>query len=110
MRSIALVLCVAFSIAASTVDLESLAGEDWYGLYFNGQKAGFAKESVTLGKDGSLTMSEEVQFRIKMSGNEQNMQLRATRVYGSGGELTKAHTQVIDQSGRLEFTVEEDGD
>jgi hypothetical protein len=110
MRSIALALCVAFSLAASAVDLESLVGEDWYGLYFNGQKAGFAKESVSLAKDGALTMSEEVQFRIKMSGNEQNMQLRATRVYNPDGELGSAHTQVIDQSGKLEFTVKAKGD
>jgi len=110
MRSIAFILCLAFSLAATAVDLESLVGEDWYGLYFNGQKAGFAKESVTLAKDGVLTMSEEVQFRIKMSGTEQNMQLRAERVYGTNGELTSAHTQVIDQSGRLEFRVEPQGD
>lgn len=110
MRSIALALCIAFPLAATAVDLESLVGEDWYGLYFNGQKAGFAKETVTLAKDGTLTMSEEVQFRIKMSGNEQNMQLRATRVYGPDGELIKANTQVIDQSGRLEFSVETNGD
>ncbi len=110
MRSIALVFCVTLSLAAAAVDLESLVGEDWYGLYFNGQKAGFAKESVSLAKDGSLTMSEEVQFRIKMSGNDQNMQLRASRVYGPDGELTTAHTQVIDQSGKLEFNVESVGD
>jgi len=110
MRSIVLALCIAFSFAASAVDLQSLVGEDWYGLYFNGQKAGFAKESVSLDKDGALTMSEEVQFRIKMSGNEQNMQLRATRVYNPDGELGSAHTQVIDQSGRLEFTVKAKGD
>ncbi len=110
MRSIALALCLAVSFTSAATDLKSLVGEDWYGLYFNGQKAGFAKESVTLAKDGSLTMSEEVQFRIKMSGNDQNMQLRASRVYGPDGELTTAHTQVIDQTGRLEFNVESAGD
>ena len=56
MRSIVFILGLAFSLAAAAVDLESLVGEDWYGLYFNGQKAGFAKESVTLAKDGTLTL------------------------------------------------------
>lgn len=110
MRSIALALCLAFPFTAAAIDLESLVGEDWYGLYFNGQKAGFSKESVKLGKDGTLTMSEEVQFRIKMSGNEQSMQLRSTRIYNPAGELANAHTEVIDNSGRLEFTVEAKGD
>lgn len=110
MRILALIAGAAFSLAAAAVDLESLVGEDWYGLYFNGQKAGYAKESVTLGKDNVLTMTEEVQFRIKMSGAEQNMQLRATRVYGADGELDRAHTQVVDQTGKLEFTAEAQGD
>lgn len=110
MRTLAVVLCVAFPLTALAIDLQSLVGEDWYGLYFNGQKAGFAKESVSLTKDGALTMTEEVQFRIKMSGIDQNMQLRATREYGPGGELTRAHTRVIDQTGRLEFTAVAQGE
>ena len=44
-------------LVAQEFDVKSLAGEDWYGAYLNGQKVGYALISLSLDADENVTVS-----------------------------------------------------
>lgn len=111
---------VAFAMAMLTVltglavaqdlDVKSLAGERWYGLYINGDKAGFSKGSLAVDEDGTVKVSEDSHFRSSMAGQPQDMTITIKRTYGADGALKSIEQHVTDVGGVKHFTarVEED--
>ncbi|MCP4639749.1 MAG: transglutaminase family protein [bacterium] len=97
-------------LVAQEVDLKSLAGEDWYGLYFNGQKSGYAMESTVVGEDNSVSLLEDAHFRVRMMGVRQDMRILSKRVYGPDGMLVSVESQVDEISGSQKFVGTVEGD
>ena len=97
-------------LAAQQLDVSALVGEDWYGLYMNGQKAGYSKNSVAVEKDGSIVVSENAQFRVKMMDIAQDMQILLKRTYSKEGHLVRIDQQVNDVQGPKRFLATVEGD
>lgn len=98
----ALVL-VVWVLPAAGLDLKSLAGVDWFGLYMNGQKVGYARTELAVGPDGTVTLSEDAAFKLTMSGVKQDMHIVTKRRYGPGGDLVSVESEVTDVSGLSRF-------
>lgn len=96
-------------LVAQDFDVRSLVGEDWYGLYLNGQKAGYAVESVSVDEKGQASIREEAQFRIEMAGLKQSMQFVVNRVYAADGSLLRIDQDVEDNAGLKQFKVQVQG-
>lgn len=97
-------------LVAQELDLKSLAGEHWYGLYMNGQKAGFAIEAVEVNEDGSVVVREDAQFRVSMMGVQQNMKFNVKRTYAKDGSLSAIDQDVDDGMAPKKFTARIEGD
>ncbi len=97
-------------LVAQEFDLESLVGEDWYGLYMNGQKAGYSRSEFRLEDDGSTAVIEEARFQVNMVSVRQNMQTFSRRVYGPDGALKEIVYRVEDPAGRKDFHAVVEGD
>src|SRR5690606_2738902 len=98
-------------LAAQEFDIKSLAGEEWYGLYLNGQKSGYAVNAIRAAKDGTVTFNEDARFKILMSDVKQDMRIMSTRVYGPDGALRTIESQVDDPRASTRFDcVVEDGE
>ena len=101
MKRVVLMVCVALFprlLAAQDIDLNALAGEDWYGLYLNGQKSGFAVETLTVQDDGSVVLREEVHFRLRMMNRKQDLSTSAERFYGPDGALQRIEAKTGQDS------------
>lgn len=85
------------------IDIDSLIGESWYGVYMNGQKAGFAVNSVRRNDDGTIAVGEDMRFQINMVGVKQDMRIQATRTYAPSGELLSIASEVVDPAGTNTF-------
>jgi len=96
-------------LVAQDFDVRSLVGEDWYGLYLNGQKAGYAVESVNVDEKGQASIREEAQFRIEMAGLKQRMRFVVNRVYAADGSLLCIDQDVLDNAGLKQFKVQVQG-
>ncbi len=107
-----LILCSVFPrlLICQEIDIDSLLGEEWYGVYMNGQKTGWFKSEVTKNDNGSVEFNEEVVFRIKMLGNSQEMQSTSKRVYSADGDLEHVASTVsgAGMSQNFEATVQGD--
>ena len=104
-----LVVIVTLSIfprllAAQPLDVSKLVGEDWYGLYLNGQKSGFAMNSVAVDKDGTISVIEDARFKLKMNNVPQDLRTYSKRDYSPEGTLLRFNQQVQDMTGQSEFT------
>jgi transglutaminase-like putative cysteine protease len=98
-------------LAAQGLDLKSLAGEDWYGLYMNGHKSGYAMQRLTVQDDNSATFEEDAHFRIMMVNAKQDMRIRSRRVYGADGGLVSVESRVEDQNaGTSTWSARVEGD
>lgn len=97
-------------LAAQELDIRSIVGEDWYGLYLNGQKSGYAVDSIQVGDDGAVTMAEDAHFRIMMNGVRQDMRIFSKRVYAPDGALTLIESQVDDPGATTRFVCTVEGD
>lgn len=97
-------------LAAQTLTIESLAGEDWYGLYLNGQKAGYSKNSVTIEGDGSVVVVDDARFKTNMVGVHQDMQISSQRVYEKDGPLRSIDYKVVDPASLKEFHAVVEGE
>lgn len=82
-------------LAAEELDLRSLVGEDWYGLYMKGQKVGYAVNMFALGDDGAATLTEEMEFRMNMGGIRQDLHLSSRRVYSPSGDLARIDSKLV---------------
>jgi hypothetical protein len=88
----ALLALPAFSAPQALYD--SLLGEDWYGVYLNGKKAGYARNQMVKNPDGGYTISEDARFLVSMAGAKQDMHIATERTYGADGALTALRSQV----------------
>ncbi len=91
-------------LVAQELDIKSLVGEEWYGLYLNGQKAGYSLNAVAL-EDGTVTVTEDARFRVSMSGIQQDMRIFVKRTYAQSGELRSIEQEVVDPAGTKRFNV-----
>jgi hypothetical protein len=90
-------------LAAQRIDIASLAGTDWYGLYLNGEKAGFSQNTLTVESDGAMSLVENAEFRISMAGARQDMQIYSKRMYDPDGGLRSIEYRVVDPAGPKAF-------
>lgn len=97
-------------LAAEQVDVKSLLGEDWYGIYMQGQKAGYSVNSVKQSADGRVVVTEDATFRVSMAGIQQDMRMYLNRVYAPDGSLLSIEQYVQDVSGKSEFNALVEGD
>ncbi len=97
-------------LTAQSLDLSQLEGENWYGLYLNGQKSGYSMHSVERGDDGTVNVIEDARFRLNMSGVPQDMRMYAKRTYAPDGRLRAVESQIDDAKGTSRFDAVVDGD
>lgn len=97
-------------LIAQDFSIDALMGESWYGLYLNGEKAGYAVNRTTRGEQGQVVLVEDAQFQINMVGVKQDMHIFSKRVYAQSGELLRIDSQVTDPAGTSEFNARVEGD
>lgn len=98
----AIVLCARL-LAAQSLDVAKFVGEDWYGLYLNGQKSGYMKTAVSQEKDGTIVVVEDAQFKMLMQNVRQDLRTFSKRVYAADGALLRFEQIVEDQKGKSAF-------
>ena len=104
MRTTALLLLAGLmASSAHAVDVSDLAGEEWYGLYMNGQKVGYIMVNLSVAEDETATLFEESTFKFNMGGLNQRMGLYSKRTYAPGGALQHIKYIIKDPSGSSEF-------
>lgn len=111
-RTLFIMSIVAFfsrMLVAQGFDIDSLMGDSWYGLYFNGQKAGYALHSTSRDKDGNIVLREDSKFKMNMAKVKQDMQVFSERTYTPDGALTSIFSRVTDV-GTSEFDARVQGD
>lgn len=101
---------LAFPALAADMDVASLAGDSWYGVYMNGDKVGYSKNSVEVAEDGSVTVGQDAMFKLTMVGRPQTMRTVTERRYAPDGSLVGIESVVTDISGTNTFLVTVDGD
>ena len=104
MRTTALMLLAGLmACSAHAVDVSDLAGEEWYGLYMNGQKVGYIMVNLSTAEDETATLIEDSTFKFNMGGLNQRMGLYSKRTYAPGGALQHIKYIIDDPSGSSEF-------
>jgi hypothetical protein len=101
-------LMVAFSLiaqvlAAQQVDLASLTGENWYGVYLSGQKAGYASSGMKIDDKGRVVIYEDSRFQVTMHGVRQDMRIISNRTYDPAGPLLEIDMRIQDPAGPTTF-------
>ena len=84
------------SAMGQDLDFDSLLGEEWYGLYLNGGKAGYAYTAVEKDDSGQYVVTEDAKFQINMVSIKQDMRTVAKRIYGPDGALRSIESRVVD--------------
>ncbi len=97
-------------LAAQDLDIKAMVGEDWYGLYFNGQKAGYASEVVAIEDDGAVRVKADACFMLRMGGIQQDMRIFVNRFYAPEGNLLRIEQEVQDIGGPKRFDARVEGD
>ena len=87
-------------VVAQPVDLRELAGEAWYGLYLNGQKSGYAVNTLEVDDAGRVTLTEDARFMISMGGVKQDMRIYSERIYAPDGQLQELRSVMDDPASR----------
>lgn len=95
---------------AEPLNVDAYLGDEWFGLYMNGQKAGFSHQSLEKKADGTVVSLEKAEFRITMGGVRQNMNIETQRTYSIEGPLISINSKVIDPSGETLFHAQVVGD
>jgi len=98
----ALVL-IAPVLSAQPIKIADYLGETWYGVYMNNQKAGYAVNAVAQNADGTIVVSEDMNFQINMVGIKQDMRIEARRTYSAEGALITIESLVKDPAGTNTF-------
>lgn len=98
-------------LVAQDFSIDTLTGDNWYGVYLNGEKAGFALNSLKKDGQGQCIYIEDAQFRVTMSGVKQDIHIFSKRTYAPQGELLSIESKVTDPKGPSEFNahVNKDG-
>ncbi|MCC6153428.1 MAG: hypothetical protein IT367_06695, partial [Candidatus Hydrogenedentes bacterium] len=99
----AVLLLVPCIVNAQPLDVSKFVGEDWYGLYLNGQKSGFLMNSVTQENDGSIVVVEDAQFKMLMQNVPQDLRTYAKHTYAADGSLLRFEQTVQDSRGTSAF-------
>lgn len=97
-------------LAAAGLDLEAMQGTQWYGLYFNDLKAGYAVHSLTVDDAGAVVATEDAVFNVNMGAIPQRMRIFTQRVYAAQGDLISINMRVEDPSGEKNFIAAVDDD
>lgn len=97
-----LMLCPRL-LAAQPLDISKFLGEDWYGLYLNGQKSGYMVSSVKQEADGSITVVEDAQFKMLMNNVPQDLRTFSKHTYNADGALKQFEQVVQDVKGESAF-------
>ncbi|HIJ64810.1 MAG TPA: transglutaminase domain-containing protein [Candidatus Hydrogenedentes bacterium] len=97
-------------LGAQGLEVSDLVGEHWYGLYFGGEKVGYAMSSVEVAESGEVTVRENAQFKITMFGVQQEMRTAGRRVYAPNGDLKAFEQEVVDPLGPKQFNGRVVGD
>ena len=92
-------------LAADDWNIDSLVGEDWYGLYMNGHKTGYSVSTVAKEPDNGVSVSEDARFQVNMAGQRQEMHIESKRIYASDGALKSVFYRVKDPGGVSEFNA-----
>jgi len=100
---LAALMLVAPCMWAQPIDIADYVGESWYGVYMNNQKAGYAVNGVAQNGDGTIVVSEDMQFQINMVGVKQDMRIEARRTYSAEGGLISIESEVKDPAGTNTF-------
>ncbi len=90
-------------LAAQPDDIEALMGENWYGLYMNGQKAGYSLNKVSRDEKRRVHVVEDARFMVNMAGVKQDMHIFSDRVYGEDGALIEIISEVVDPAQKSRF-------
>jgi hypothetical protein len=97
-------------LVAQDFNVDSLLGENWYGLYLNGQKAGYSLNALRKDAENRVIQIEDARFKMSMQGVKQDLHMSSTRIYGADGALISIESQVLDQSGKSsEFSAHVEG-
>ncbi len=106
-----LVLClVSLGAVGQAIDVSSYVGENWYGLYITGKKAGYSVSRVSVGDAGVVTVIEDATFKLNMAGIKQDMRVYGKRRYAPDGGLLSIESKVDDIAGTNEFNAIIEGD
>jgi len=97
-------------LVAQEFDINALAGDTWYGLYLNGQKAGYALNSLARDEQDRIIVIEDARFQINMNGVKQDMRIFSRRCYAPAGDLLSIESTVFDPAGTSEFNGRIEGD
>ncbi len=106
-----LVVFITFPSIASGIDLQSIEGTTWFGLYMNGQKVGYGFNTLDIADNGSVSVIEDASFKLNMVGMKQDMRIHSERLYAEDGALRTIKSHVDDVTGPSEFeaVVDEQG-
>ncbi|MBI5093908.1 MAG: transglutaminase domain-containing protein [Candidatus Hydrogenedentes bacterium] len=97
-------------LAAQELNVDSLIGENWYGLYIQGHKSGYSVNSVAKDAQGVVTVTEDAHIRVSMVSAKQDMRIYSKRTYAPDGALVSIESAVDDPSGKSKFFARMDGD
>jgi len=97
-------------MVAQDFSIDSLVGDNWYGVYLNGEKAGFALNSLKKDEQGQCIYIEDAQFRVNMAGVKQDIHIFSKRTYAPQGALVSIESKVVDQKGESEFNAHVEGE
>ena len=95
-------LLTGVAVAQNAV-LDRAIGRHWYGLYMNGQKAGYSYSEIAVDDAGIVTVTDDASFKLNMVGMKQDMRIFSSRTYSESGDLIRIVSQVDDISGRNSF-------
>lgn len=96
--AMAFMLFLSFScgplVANASPSFDNLLGYDWYGVYLNGKKAGYAFNSITRDPQGGYIISEDARFLLAMGGVRQDMHINTKREYAADGALKQLESRI----------------
>jgi len=97
-------------LVAQELDIQSLLGERWYGLYMNGNKVGHVRSAVSQQSDKRVIIEEDADFSVSMGGTPQKLSVRTKRVYEPEGNVVRIEEAIHDPAGVTEFKGHVEGD
>lgn len=82
-------------LVAQDLDLRALTGKNWYGVYLNDQKMGYAEHELTVNDNGEVRESLDVHMKVNQGGNVQDMQIIESREYAPDATLKRIMSKVV---------------
>jgi hypothetical protein len=79
--------------------------EEWWGVYYRGEKIGYATQRVTPTDDGYVVEDASL-FRLNLLGRSQTADTRLRMIAGPDWELKRFHFRLISSDIRFETTGE----